>query len=583
MSSNPSKKKKDYLSDDIYADLLTSMQEGDWEGAIKKVAILQSKYDNPKIDTIYEEIKLRLSIDSEEIDETISLKKEKDKTTARSITLLVIGIIAAYFAIIFISTVIEERILITEEAANIANIEKDIKLSIENAEKYLAVGLYEDAIPYLEYIISKNPDEPQLKLLQAEVDKQISLSDKYLQAMDLITNEDIEGALEVLYDIQSENSFYKDVDYQINTLERQFMLFGQIDAGNSYYNTGDWDKAIIAYETFLGFNPNFEEENIKNKLFDSYIYVIEEILSRENLSLNELEEAESLYRKSVSLRPQDADTIDQRATIYNSIVDLLVDKYIFLARETLVDAPDSLKNISDARSYLSKALIINPNSASLHLEFTILDKYLRGVASFNSNLYDEAIISISYVYDADHGYANNTAGQILYESYIAKGKFWAAVGDYLSALENFQQAFVISNQYPEKNLMSFEAQTFLAFTFGRLGEYQKAAQLYSNAVSDAKIRNYARELETIFLYAIDAAESNITIRNYQTAYFFYEDALSGTHEIYTLNQHTVEQSDYIVLLANQYNSTITYILDYNELASINLIRIGQEILIPSLP
>lgn len=573
-----------YKKDILYLEALDLFQNGNWDKCLVIVKQLLKKYPNiSELENLKSDLQLRSTLDSNEKEDILVAKKASRKTNLVWASISIIAIVLLAGAITFYVNQIDQSVDVVQGQFDISFEQVELDTAISNATNLLIAGRYNEARVQIEIARAIEPSNPQLPELTSKADILAEMAVDYQKAIELIDEGDKEAALEILSSLRETDQFYKDVQARIELLEEERLLISYQEKGDINYEIGEWDKAIEAYEAYLDIDIEDKEDIVTTKLFESYIKLIEVILSLEDVSLDNLKLAEDFFRRTRSLKPQDESTVDQRAEIQSRIVELLVEKYIFLAQNEIFTSPDSLTALTQAKDYLGNALVLSPASPSLHLQYNLIEQYLLGVRNFDRGVWNDAIQGFNGVYENDPDYANGTAGQFLYESYNARGNFWIAIGDFTAALVDFQQAAILAEKSPDQKLINYEAKLNLAFALGQAGDYRAAARLYRTAVREAGIKARAQSNDTSFYIKLNAAEVNLNLANYETAYFFYIDALNGTQNVFTLEQYTFQKGDYLTLIAKNYESTISIILEYNGLIDADLINSGDELSIPTLP
>lgn len=573
-----------YKKDILYLEALDLFQNGNWDKCLVIVKQLLKKYPNiSELENLKSDLQLRSTLDSNEKEDILVAKKASRKTNLVWASISIIAIVLLAGAITFYVNQIDQSVDVVQGQFDISFEQVELDTAISNATNLLIAGRYNEARVQIEIARAIEPSNPQLPELTSKADILAEMAVDYQKAIELIDEGDKEAALEILSSLRETDQFYKDVQARIELLEEERLLISYQEKGDINYEIGEWDKAIEAYEAYLDIDIEDKEDIVTTKLFESYIKLIEVILSLEDVSLDNLKLAEDFFRRTRSLKPQDESTVDQRAEIQSRIVELLVEKYIFLAQNEIFTSPDSLTALTQAKDYLGNALVLSPASPSLHLQYNLIEQYLLGVRNFDRGVWNDAIQAFIGVYENDPDYANGTAGQFLYESYNARGNFWIAIGDFTAALVDFQQAAILAEKSPDQKLINYEAKLNLAFALGQAGDYRAAARLYRTAVREAGIKARAQSNDTSFYIKLNAAEVNLNLANYETAYFFYIDALNGTQNVFTLEQYIFQKGDYLTLIAKNYESTISIILEYNGLIDADLINSGDELSIPTLP
>ena len=80
------------------------------------------------------------------------------------------------------------------------------------------------------------------------------------------------------------------------------------------------------------------------------------------------------------------------------------------------------------------------------MERDLATAYLQAQIDFQAGLTNQVINNLEYVYSINPLYANGTALQTLYESYMERGDIRTATGELEAALEDFKKAAEISLQ-----------------------------------------------------------------------------------------------------------------------------------------
>jgi tetratricopeptide (TPR) repeat protein len=187
------------------------------------------------------------------------------------------------------------------------------------------------------------------------------------------------------------------------------------------------------------------------------------------------------------------------------------------------------------------------------------------------------------VLSEDPGYAKGAARQTLYEAYVARGDSAMAIGDFDSALEDFQRAAVIANEDPSSKGRLYEIQMRIAEAQGLLGDYDPAVRLYQSAIEMADLRARANQYSSAMAEALRTAEEYAAQGNMREAFRYYREAATWANQVFDVVVHVVTSDDYLSQLALDYNSTVNLIATANNLANPNIIIPGQELLIPILP
>ena len=556
------------------------MQLGNWDDALADVAKFLEQYpDHEEARRLKNQIKLMISLDSAERDDQDSHRKQMITRKIVGASVLLIILVLAYLGF----QRIDFASLFYPPPAPTSVIPPELPIAFSNAKTFMAAGQYDEALEFINKVKEIDPSYPGLDDLIEQLDLNQSVDALYEEALNYISNNQDSQAYTVLEKINLLDPLYKDVSILIVNLEKKFELEERLQIANDAYDSANWEEAIINFKSYLAFSQSDDVSSVEEKLFASYIHMIEDLLSEDQVDLDDLKYAGELLQDARKFRAQDSDEQLARSIIENDIRDQLVDNYILLAETELYESPNSIVAMAAAKQYLSTALVLNPHSPAIYLEFDLLSRYLNSLNSFDQNQWTDVIVDMRYIYEKDPGFANGAANQFLFEAYTSRGLFWITVGNFTSAVEDFQQAALLAQQYPDAIIMNYEAQLNLAYAIGQTGNYKDAANLYKSAIESANVKQRAYSMERIFYVAISAAETNLRQRIYERSYYFYLDAVEGKKEVFTLIPHTFVEGDHIVFLAKKHNSSVQMILEYNDLIYTDKINPGQELTIPTLP
>jgi len=211
------------------------------------------------------------------------------------------------------------------------------------------------------------------------------------------------------------------------------------------------------------------------------------------------------------------------------------------------------------------------------------NRVVSGQDNLLNSAYGGAIEDMEFVLSQDLGYANGAARQTLYEAFVARGDSAMAIGDFDSALEDFQRAAVIANEDPSSKGRLYEIQMRIAETHGLLGDYETAVRLYQAAIIFGDLEARAQQYSSAMAAALASADQYASQGNLREAFRSYREAVTWASQVFDVVLHVVTSDDYLSQLALDYNSTVNLIAKTNNLANPNIIIPGQELLIPILP
>ncbi|MEK6256187.1 MAG: LysM peptidoglycan-binding domain-containing protein [Chloroflexota bacterium] len=569
-----------YLEDGLYDGFIASFQRGEWKESEAKLEKLIEKYPlENELRYLHHDLTIRSGIDENEHDDDIQDLKDRTKKIITWTSASVAGIVVIAMIYGLSASWLKEKREVAEATVQQIALEISLNTKYQDSRAFIQGDKFNEALSLLRSIEESDPNFPGLEDALAQAESLVATNDRYEEAMDLkLAGEGI-SALEIFREIVVESPFFKDIEAQIRELERDYELGEMLAQGEAAFNDERWIDAINYFEGALAIDADI---NIKDMLFDSYIHGAESILISEDLSLEDLELAETYFRNSLSLKPQNREALDRRANVNDSIAGLLSTGYIQAAQNFLVDHADSLNALDQATVYFGKALSINPDGAEIRLQYNLARRFLSAESKFRNGAWSDAIDDLEFVFASDSDYANGTAEQMLYEAYGARGNSYLVVGDFGAALDDFQQAALIAGEDPDSALRLFEAQINVAYALGRLGKHRDAVGLYEAALVESGFKSQLTEEDAELSAALLEGERAAIRRDYRSAYVWYSDALRGNTSVFSLVRHTVGEDEYLSQIARQYNSTVQAIIEANNLVYPYYLLPGQILLIPSI-
>jgi tetratricopeptide (TPR) repeat protein len=476
---------------------------------------------------------------------------------------------------------------IVKNVIDAARIEQEIQDQNEylakvysDAESYLEAGRPSDAKDEIEKIQNINPAYPGLDTLISEVQQQNELNDLYETATSLQDENDLRGALDVFLQIKEIDPYYKDTEQKINFLETETSYQNWVALADQAFQELNWQDAVDGYEVALAMDVSDPYNYIEDKLYDSYLNQIMEMLQSKDLALDKIEAAENYYKKALALKPQDLDSLEQREALKKAVTDLLVDRLMFSAQDLIAQGGVSDKNFAAAEGNLNSALGLDPESASAALQIDLFNRYKTGLNSFLKGQYEQAAQNLEVLFQRDNGYAGGGAAYLLYECYFAIGQDWLNKGRFGEALGEFQRSEIMALKYPEKSLPILQSREMVAHTLGKLGSYEDAALQYSNLVDNFNLLALAEESAPELHEALLSASEEMADNKYREAYLAYEKAMEKISLIFDFDSTLAAGGESIPALAFQFNSTIQAIIEANNLPSQYIIANDGVYLIP---
>jgi tetratricopeptide (TPR) repeat protein len=571
------------LNDNVLQEALGYFQDGAWDQGLEKLdALIRQHPSVPELQNLREEMALRAHIDrDEEQDQKAETLKQITRWGLRGVVLLAMVSLILWGLSTYSSRIEGQwgrvRQNLVEEVEAI-----DLTVKFQDAQNYLNAGRPQDALLLLENIAEQNPDFPGLDQLETEATRTIDLEAKYQAANQLRAQEDLSAALAAFQEIQTEHNGYKDVSLQIQELENELILNDLFSRAEKDFAEGDWENAIVSFESLRSTAPKYQPELVQERLIESYINAASQILDTDTLSSDALVMADQYFRKALVLRPMDAKILAAQDQALSAFKERLFLSYLEKARAALVDNADSLAALATANAYYDLALDMRPDDPEVLRERQLATAYLGAQQSFLEEDWDAVINNLEIVYEQDKDYADGTSSQTLYDAYMRRGRRSIANGEYEAAIDDFQRASEIAGESPEAILQVYWSLIEMAQVYGILGEYEKADNLYHHAVEWVGFRDIVQATNPELIVLLDEAERYAGIEWFRTAYRLYTRVLPAEDLIYSGVYHDVQEGDYLTQIASEYRTTVEAILAANEISNPGDIHAGQRILVPVL-
>ncbi|HUV26052.1 MAG TPA: LysM peptidoglycan-binding domain-containing protein, partial [Anaerolineales bacterium] len=470
----------------------------------------------------------------------------------------------------------------TRQAVEYQLVVLDLDVKMRDAQDYIRAGRAEPALALLDEIEAVDADYPELESTRTEAVKLQALDEQYAEAMALIDAGELTAALVVLEDIEGQQPYYRDVKNRILTIQDQTLLGDQLREADGYFANEQWEEAAESYYSMYSLNPDYQTAHVEDRLFSSYVNAAETLLNSSD-TIEGIKKVEDYFQRALALRPQEPEVKDKQARVRSMIEERLFRSYVFLAQSAIVDGTNTLEALKIADRYFTEALRLKPNDPEITMQRELAHQFVLGQDNLLKSAYGDAIANMEIVLGEDPGYAKGAARQTLYEAYVARGDSAMAIGDFDSALEDFQRAAVIANEDPSSKGRLYEIQMRIAEAQGLLGDYDPAVRLYQSAIEMADLRARANQYSSAMAEALSTAEEYAAQGNMREAFRYYREAATWANQVFDVVVHVVTSDDYLSQLALDYNSTVNLIATANNLANPNIIIPGQELLIPILP
>lgn len=500
------------------------------------------------------------------------------------LTLLVVVIAVAVIAITTYSGWIQGQIAHAQSSFSQNIQQAQLTVDLRNARQLLFAGKSNEALTAFDAIKAKQPDFPGLaeSIAQAEALKEVE--DEYTQAMNLLQAGDSAQALTILQDISTKIPNYRDVSLQIKSLQSQTEMTSVMQQGDLAYSEGRYEDAIANYESLRIMNPSYETGTVDEKLFQSYMKAAQDLLLIPVPTLDNLKKVDNYFTQALAIKPLDREALAARTQVRTHIENAIINDYVNSAQSTLASAPDSLDGQQSAENLLSKALAVRPDDPNVLLQFQLARTYIQAISDFNSSKWDSVIDELEYVVEQQAGYANGTALQTLYDTYIARGSAYIASGEYSLALDDFQRSAILAQQLNDLAPLSFESQVMIGEAQGLLNHYQQAVQIYQDALNTIGLRERIIGLQSTLSDSLTYADYLANSGSYQNAFYAYRSLIRNRIKAYDQSTVvTVKSGDYLSQLAHRYNTTVAAILSANNMNNQPRLTPNTQLIIPTLP
>ena len=572
-----------YLDHPMFRTAMASMQNGDWESGINQIEKVMESYPlEPELRSLRQEMIIRAKVDADEKADNAASRKRRFRNLAiRGSVIAILAILAIFVAQTY-SSWFETQVASAQQEVQYQMLRFDLDNKMSYAKDYVRAGQAAPALELLDEIEEIDSDYPEIESTRQEAFKLQALEEKYLDALNLIEAGDLNGALVVLEEIESQEPYYRDVKNRILQIQDQTLLGEQLREADQLFADEQWEEAVEAYYSMYSLNPDYQTAHVEDRLFSSYVNAAETLLNSSD-TIEAIEKVEDYFQRALALRPQEPEVKDKQARVRSMIEERLFRSYVFLAQQAILNEPNPLEGLNIADRYFTEALRLKPNDPEISIQRELAHQFVLGQDNFLTSAYGDTITNMEFVISQEPGYANGAARQTLYEAFVARGDSAMAIGDFDSALEDFQRAAVIANEDPSSTGRLYEIQMRIAEAQGLLGDYDSAVRLYQSAIAMAGLQARANQYSSAMAAALVSADEFATQGNLREAFRNYREAVTWATQVFDVVVHVVTSDDYLSQLALDYNSTVNLIATANNLANPNIIIPGQELLIPILP
>jgi tetratricopeptide (TPR) repeat protein len=579
----------DLIADPAYQELLNYYQRADWAQSTLVVNELLVKYPGKqKLLDLKADVDVRLIL-SKGSQKKAKAKLKKTVLSVFAIVGLAAAIILGSFFLVkqaisnYQTSLQAEQEKIQQEAvaATSAAQKENIKLLEDQARSSLQSNKPDVTLGILARLEAIDPNNQSLSDLRSKANAQLGLVVLYDNAMQDITQQKYVEARIILEQIKTINPLFRDVDYQIEVIDkRQKNAQLLVDADRSYQQK-KWKDTIQLYEQALALDASVNSLTVKDQMLISYLQCIVESLSKENPSIEELTTSGKYYQKAIALIPQNPNYLVEREDLQRLSLDLLVSRNYQVAKVLMQDPNQTLVSISSAIKYLIIASNLNPTDQTLQSELTKAQLYQTALQNFNAAKWTEAIKGFESLAKFDNSYPNGMGPVLLYEAYMGLGQKLFNGGFYMDARTNFEQAELLAWQQPTNKMRLFFVEIDLGYTIGKLENYKDAVSYFEYSLKAINAFTPGGDTQQ-FLDASVKASGFIKKGDFLSAYNTYTDVLTHMDKLFSYQVVQAKPGDVLIVIANNYGSTIQAIQKYNSV-DFPVSSKDQTLAVPAIP
>lgn len=582
MSSNEA---ETYLNSPAFLEAMDHFRVGRWEAGFTKLMEVEKDFPmEADLRALRQQMEVRSRVSQYEIEENKKQRLQQVVKHGIRISAILLILVVVVLAISTYSGWIQSQISKAQADFSQNVLQAELTLEFQNGQQLINAGKSDEALSVYANIKERNPDFPGLTEAIAKAQALKDVEIQYTQAMNLLQVGDSAQALSILQDISQEMPNYRDVSLQVKSLLTETRMAAVLQQSDQAFTEGRYEDALAGYESLRLMDTGFETSHVEDYLFQSYIKAAQALLDEPVPTLATLRKIDEYFSNALSLRPLDREALAARTQVRRVIESSMIGDYVSQAQAVLANEPDSLDAQKAAEEYLSKALQVSPNDPNVLVQFQLAHAYIQAISYFTSSNWDGVVEKLEYVVSQQAGYANGTAIQMLYDTYIARGSDYIAAGEYALALEDFQRSAVLAQGLPESDALKFEAQTMIAEAQGLLNHFQEAVLIYQDALNTIGLRNRIASLKNSLSDSLVYAEYTSGVGDYQSSFYAYRSLIRKRVGAY--NQSTVitvKSGDYLSMLAHRYNTTVAAILSANNMNNQPRLTPNTQLIIPTLP
>jgi tetratricopeptide (TPR) repeat protein len=556
----------------------SEFQQGNWQSCADLIQELSTKYpDDPTLAHFKTEFEFQYSvlknIEKSAIDKKRSVQKKNLKELLLLIgaAVIVVLVVVAIFVFFSANTSQTQQVLQSNQIAAYA----------DQVESLLRSGQPDKAAEVIQLMQKINAANPTVVALAAKTDETLKLQRQYEDAMADISAGKYAEALKLLQSIDLESPNYRDVSHLIETVQTTMKVSKLTLDGRTAFEKNDWQTTIDALEFVQMYGGDVFTDELKTMLLNSYLHRIIQMLGNNSTTYEQIDQAESYYRRAIAMIPQSKMYADQRADLEKISSDLLILSFTQSAYQITQNPDQNLAMVNQALSYIKKAANLDPTNTSITSELNKLILYQAGYQYFLGMNWSQAIDQLSSLFTMDENYANGFARQLLYEAYFSRGEQLVNAGYFADARKQFELAEMLT--WNEPNLVNFYLiEVKLGETLAKMGDYQDAAAYYKYAIETVDYSQRAAS-HSEFVANLISAENLYANAQFEQAVNLFQSTLKDQDYFFTTTEVSVQKGDTLALIAARYLSSVSIIVDKNGLPDQPTLLENRTLLIPGIP
>lgn len=567
------------LRDAEYQQLLIEYQNARWEECSKLLENLLKKYpDHPRLNEFKRDFEFQYSFHQNAETSVKKTRKDQAQSGTRK-GIFIGGVILAVVLFIWGGYTILHNLTVTRQQ-NYA--QAQIAMLSGQVESLLSSGQPEKALELVQQMKALDPENEEVSALSERTNELLAMNLLYEEAQAKIENGSNAEALALLKQIDAEVPGYRDVNQLITQTQNRIEITRVTEEATLAYKESRWEDAITGFERVSVLDPTSKDANMKEQLLNSYLHRIIQMLESDESTIEDIEKAETYYRRAIAMIPQSRVYATERENLQKISSSLLEMKYTQTASALINDPNQTLNSVNRAVNYLSKASNLNPTNAQLKTEVEKITLYQVGMQDYVEMNWAPAIEQLSRLLALDQNFADGLAAQMLYEAHIGRGNQYFAVGLYLDARKEYEAAETLAWDEGGNAMKLFLVEIDLGYTLGRLKDYQNAASYFKYAVESINYAYRAPGDPGLILDLANAVQ-NYNDGSFQASYEGFVNALEQKSALFTDKEINAQVGTLLAFVAGENQSTVAAVSERNQLTRMTIVTTDQVLVIPYLP